>query len=131
MADGILSQQGLRAGRRVRDVHEAPHASTGGQEAAGSHRGEIRNPGSRRIIPKAWGGAFFLAGDAAKEDFLDRLLRAEHFGGLRLFGYAILDNPIHIALEIPPGVNAVLAEDEYLARLCVSARTPRLRLSIG
>ena len=77
------------------------------------------------------GGAFFPAGDAAKEDFLDRLLRAEHFGGLRLFGYSILDNHVHLLLEIPPGVNEVLAEDDYLARLGVSARTPRLRLSIG
>ena len=32
-----------------------------------------------------------------------------------------------MALAIPPGVNTVLAEDEYLARLGVSARTPRLR----
>jgi hypothetical protein len=41
---------------------------------------------------------------------------------LRLFGYAILDNHVHIALEVPPGVDEVLAEDEYLARLWVLYR---------
>ena len=76
----------------------------------------------RHLILKGWGGAFFLAGDEAKSDFLDRLLRAEHFGRLRLFGYAILDNHVHLAIEIPPGVDEVLAEDDYLARLGVLYR---------